>query len=95
MIAVPVCDTWLLALAAAAPFTVHASPAELKHPETAGLKHDTSLTFLDDAVAFGHQKSLTTGTAEPSLDTPFWEGFWDLLSDDRFQAILVYFGVLD
>ena len=67
----------------------------MKHQETAGLKHDISLTFLDDAVAFGCQKGLRTGTAEPSLDTPFWEGFWDLLPDDRFQAILVYFGVLD
>ena len=67
----------------------------MKHQETADLKHDISLTFLDDAVAFGRQKSLTTGTAEPSLDTAFCEGFWDLLRDDRFQAILVYFGVLD
>ena len=67
----------------------------MKHQETADLKHDISLAFLDDAVAFGRQKGLRTGTAEPSLDTPFWEGFWDLLPDDRFQAILVYFGVLD
>ena len=67
----------------------------MKHQETADLNDDISLTFLDDAVAFGRQKGLRTGTAEPSLDMPFWEGFWDFLPDYRFQAILVYFGVLD
>ena len=67
----------------------------MKHQETADLQHDVSLTFFDDAVGFGRQKGLRTGTAERSLDTLFWEGFWDLLPDDRFQAILVYFGVLD
>ena len=67
----------------------------MKRQETADLNDNSSLTFLDDAVAFGRQKGLRTGTAEPSLDMPFWEGFWDPLPDDRFQAILVYFGVLD
>ena len=67
----------------------------MKHQETADLNNNISLPFIDDAVAFERQKGLRTGTAEPSLDMPFWEGFWDPLPDDRFQAILVYFGVLD
>ena len=67
----------------------------MKHQETAALNDDISLTFLHDAVAFGRQKGLRTGTAEPSLDKPFWEGFWDPLPDYRFQAILGYLGVLD
>ena len=79
IIAVPVCDTWLLALAAAAPLTIHASQlsrraSNVKHQETAGLNDKISLTFLDDAVAFGRRKGSRTGTAEPSLDMPFWEG---------------------
>ena len=67
----------------------------MKHQETADLNDAISLTFLDDAFAFGRQKGLRTGTAEPSLDTPFWEGFWDPFPNYRFKAILVYFGVLD
>ena len=67
----------------------------MKRQETADLNDDISLTFLDCAVAFGCHKGLRTGTAEPGLDMPFWEGFWDPLPDYRFQAILVYFDGLD
>ena len=38
----------------------------MKHQETADLNDAISLTFLDDAVAFGREKGLRTGTAESS-----------------------------
>ena len=58
----------------------------MKRQETADLNDDLSMTFLDDAVAFGCHKGLRTGTAEPSLDMPFWEGFWNPLPGLPFSS---------